>query len=193
MNWLETFSNFITEKNCLMILASLFIIISIAVTIVPYDPSIDLADATTNDIWVQQYANGVHHIRYDDWTYGNTQSVLVVYQDEIVVVNEKGPGHVVMMLPFYMAGIGGLFSIIMMGLAVFSTYMLGKRLFGWQVGFIASLAVLFNLIVIVMWHRYYWTDASTMHLLVLSFWLLVEANYQYNGGSLAHAIEITPS
>ncbi len=193
MNWLERISNFVTEKNAIIILASLFIIMSIAVTIVPYDPSTDLADATTNDIWVQQYANGVHYIPYDEWTYGQTQSVVVEYQGEYVVVNEKGPGHVVMMLPFYMLGIGGLFSIIVMGLAILGTYMLGKRLFSWQVGFIASLAVLFNLIVIVMWHRYYWTDASTMHLMVLALWLLVEGNYHYNGGSLNPEMKITPS
>ena len=135
MSWLEKLSNFTNEKNAIIVLASLFIIMSIAVTIVPYDPSIDLADATTNDIWVQQYADGVHHIPYEDWTYGITQSVVVEYEGQYVVVNEKGPGHVAMMLPFYMAGIGGLFSILIMGLAILGTYMLGKRLFSWQVGF----------------------------------------------------------
>ncbi len=193
MNWLESISNFATEKKAIIILASLFIILSIVVAIVPYDPSIDLADATTNDIWVQQYANGVHHISYDEWTYGQTQSVVVDYQGEYVVVNEKGPGHVAMLLPFYMLGIESLFGSLMMGLALLGTYMLGKRLFGWQVGFIASLAVLFNLIAIVMWHRSYWTDASTMHLMVLAFWLLVEGNYWYNGKSLVPTMEISPS
>jgi len=184
MNRLERLLKLAVEKNAIIILVSLFIILSLSVVLVPYDPSTDLADATTNDIWVQQYANGVHHIPYDEWTYGITQSVVVEYQGEYVVVNEKGPGHIAMMLPFYMAGIGGLFSVLMMGLAILGTFMLGKRLLGWQVGFIASLAVLFNLIVIVMWHRYYWTDASTMHLMVLAFWLLVEGNYWYNGKSL---------
>ena len=193
MAWTEQFSRIITERNCLILLASLFIILSIAVASAPYDPSTDKADATTNDIWVEQYAHGVHHIPYDDWDYGITQSVVVEYQGQYVVVNEKGPGHVVMMLPFYIAGIGGLFPIIVMGLALLGTYMLGKRLFSWPAGFMASLFVLFNLVVIAMWHRYYWTDASTMHLLVLAFWLLVEGNYWYNGKSLNPKTENQPN
>ncbi len=184
MVWMERFLQYFTERNMLILMASIFILLSLAVALVPYDPSMDLADATTNDIWVEQYANGIHYIPYDEWDYGQTQSVVVEYQDQYVVVNEKGPGHVAMMLPFYMAGIGGFFPVLMMGLAVLGTYMLGKRLFSWQIGFLASFFVMFNLVVIAMWHRYYWTDASTMHLMVMSAWLLVEANYQYNGCSL---------
>ncbi|MDO9537515.1 MAG: hypothetical protein Q7J68_04260 [Thermoplasmata archaeon] len=185
MKWPSTaFFSRVNERNCIALLAILFVIMSILVVSVPYDPSTDKADATTNDIWVEQFSHGIHYIPYDEWTYGQTQSVVVEYEGQYVVVNEKGPGHVIMMLPFYMAGMDWLFSIVMVGLAILGTYMLGKRLLSWQVGFIASLLVLFNLVVIVMWHRFYWTDASTMHLMVLAFWLLVEGNYRYNGKSL---------
>jgi len=184
MNWLKHLSKSATERNCLMMLASLFILLSIVIATGPYDPAADLADATTNDIWVEEYSHGIHYIPYDDWTHNQTQSVVVEYQGQDVVVNEKGPGHVVLMLPFYMSGLDSLFGPFMAALALLGTYMLGKRIFRWQVGFIASLLVLFNLVVIVMWHRSYWTDASTMHLLVLAVWLLVEGNYRYNGKSL---------
>jgi hypothetical protein len=113
-----------------------------------------------------------------------TQSVVVEHDGRFVVVNEKGPGHVVMLLPFYIAGADFLFPILMMGLALAGAYMLGRRLFGWPVGFIAALLVMSNLTVIVMWHRFYWTDAATMHLLVLAFWLMIEGNHRFNGGSL---------
>jgi len=192
MNWSERLSNGVTERNCLMVLVTLFILISILIAAVPYNPSTDLADATTNNIWLEQYSHGIHYIPYDEWSYGRTQSVVVEYHGQDVVVNEKGPGHVVMMLPFYMTGLDILFGPFMVALAILGTYMLGKRLFGWQVGFIASLLVLFNLVVMVMWHRSYWTDASTMHLLVLAVWLMVEGNYRYNGRTLDPSRKINP-
>jgi len=80
LNWPERLSDLITEKNAILILASLFIIITLAIALTPYDPAADLADATTNDIWVEQYSHGIHHIPYDEWTYGQTQSVVVDYQ-----------------------------------------------------------------------------------------------------------------
>lgn len=193
MHWLDRFQSFFTERNCMIVLASMFIIMSIAVASVPYDPSTDLADATTHVIWVEQYSHGIHHIPYENWTYGMTQSVVVEYQGQYVVVNEKGPGHTILMLPFYMSGLGLLFGPTMMLLAIIGTYMLAKRLFGWQVGFIAALFVLSNYTVTVMWHRYYWTDASTMHLLVFAFWLLVEGIYRFNGRSLDLKAEHSPT
>ena len=192
MNWSERLSNGVTERNCLMVLVTLFVLLSIVIAAVPYNPSTDMADATTNNIWLEQYSHGIHYIPYDEWSYGQTQSVVVEYHGQDVVVNEKGPGHVVMMLPFYMTGLDILFGPFMVALALLGTYMLGKRLFGWQVGFIASLLVLFNLVVMVMWHRSYWTDASTMHLLVLAVWLMVEGNYRYNGRTLDPSPKINP-
>ena len=152
---------------------------------VPYEPmDWDLADATTNVIWTDLYSQGIYEVPLDEWDHGMTQSVVVEHDGEFVVVNEKGPGFVWMLVPFHVAGCEFLFGPLMAGIAVFSTYILGMRLFGWRVGFIAAVIVLVNLSVIVMWHRYYWTDAATMHLLVLSLWLFVEANYRFNGGSL---------
>lgn len=172
------------ERRCVLVLILLFIAISISIAIIPYDPSVDLADATTNDIWIEYYSKGVYHIPYSEWESGQTQSVVVNYSGQYVVVNEKGPGHIVMMLPFHVLGVEFLFEPLMVGFAVLSTYMLGKRLVNWRVGFIASALVLCNATVLVMWYRYYWTDASTMHLLILSVWLLVESNYWLNGRSL---------
>jgi len=180
-NWL---SPRLTERNCFILLFALFLILSIIIAFIPYEPSVDLADATTNDIWVEYYSEGIHHIPYDKWNHSPTQSVVVEYEGQYVVVNEKGPGHVIMLLPFHMLGIDFLFAPLMIAFAVFSTYMLGKRLANWRVGFIAALLVLTNVTVLVMWYRSYWTDASTMHMLVLSIWLLVEANYWFNGRSL---------
>jgi len=37
-----------------------------------------------------------------------------------------------------------------------------------------------------MWHRLWWTDASTMHMLILSMWLIVEANYQWYKPKINH-------
>ena len=181
VRWL---SRNLTERNCLLLLVALFLLLSILIAPIPYLPEKDLADATTNDIWIDHYAQGTYHIPLNEWNYGPTQSVVVWYDGNYTVVNEKGPGHVMMMLPFYLLGAGFLFAPVMMAFATFSTYMLGKRLLSWRVGILAAILVLTNGTVLVMWYRYYWTDASTMHTLVLSIWLLVEAIYWFNGKSL---------
>ena len=174
----------LTERNCFLLLLALFALLSSLIASMLYLPEKDLADATTNDIWIEYYSKGVYSIPFSEWNHGMTQSVVVLYNGEYTVVNEKGPGHVMMMVPFHVLGIEFLFGPVMMAFAVFSTYMLGKRLLDWRVGLIAAILVLTNVTVLVMWYRYYWTDASTMHTLVLSAWLLVEANYWYNGKSL---------
>lgn len=178
------FFSMLTKKNCLIFLFSLFLILSIIVAVMPYDPERDLADATTNDIWVEYYAKGIYHVPYDEWDHEPTQSVVVEYEDDYVVVNEKGPGHVMMLLPFHALGIEFIFGPLMVAIAIFSIYMLGKRLHSWQIGFLASVLFLVNSLVLIMWHRYYWTDASTAHVLIFSIWLLVEAIYWFNGQSL---------
>jgi len=177
-------SSVLTERNCLFLLLALFILLSVFIASMLYLPEKDLADATTNDIWIEYYSNGIYSIPYSEWTHIMTQSVVVLHNGVYTVVNEKGPGHVMMMVPFHVLGIEVLFGPVMIALAVFSTYMLGKRLLDWRVGFLSAVLVLTNVTVLVMWYRYYWTDASTMHTLVLSVWLLVEANYWFNGKSL---------
>ncbi len=175
----------IIKKNCLLALVLLFVIMTIWIGTVPYEPmEWDLADATTNVIWVEEYSNGVYEIPYEEWNYGMTQSSVVEHNGQYVVVNEKGPGFVWMLVPFHVLGLEFLFGSLMVALALFSTYMLGLRLSNWKVGFFAAVIVLVNLSVLAMWHRYYWTDAATMHLLILSIWLLVESNYWFNGKSL---------
>jgi hypothetical protein len=175
----------ISKKNCLIALALMFFAMALWIGSVPYMPmEWDLADATTNVIWVDEYSKGVYEIPFEEWDYPMTQSVVVEHEGQFVVVNEKGPGFVAMLVPFHIAGLEFLFGPIMAGIAVFSTYMLGMRLFGWKVGFISAIIILTNLSLIVMWHRYYWTDAATMHLLVFAMWLFVEAIYRFNGGSL---------
>jgi len=174
----------ITEKNCIIFLCIIFLFFSILIAVIPYDPEIDLADATTNDIWIDNYEKGIYHIPYDEWDHDPTQSVVIEYKDDYVVVNEKGPGHVMMLLPFHVLGIEFLFGPLMVAIAAVSTYLLGKRLCNWQVGFFASLMVLTSSLVLVMWNQYYWTDASTMHMLIFSIWLLVEGIYWFNGHSL---------
>jgi len=177
-------SSKLTERNCLLFLLALFIVLSILIASILYLPEKDLADATTNHIWVEYYSKGIYIVPYSEWTNGMTQSVVVLYNGVYTVVNEKGPGHAMMLVPFHVLGIEPLFGPVMMAFAVFSAYMLGKRLLGWRVGFLGAVLVLTNVTVLVMWYRYYWTDASTMHMLVLSIWLLVEANYWFNGKSL---------
>lgn len=174
----------LTERRVVIFIIGLFLVMSVLISSVPYDPETDLADAVTNDIWVEYYSQGIFSIPYDDWSYGNTQSVVVWHDGQYVVVNEKGPGHVLMMVPLYLLGADFLFGSFMAGIAVLATYMLGKRLFNWRVGAIAAVLVLTNVSVIMMWYRYYWTDASTMSLLALSIWLCVEANYRINGKNL---------
>ena len=183
----------LTRRNLLLGLAAAWLVLSVAVASAPYAPTGDLYDATTNYIWTREYARGVFHIPYDEWTYPATQSSVVRHEGEYVVVNEKGPGHALLIVPFYLLGAESLFAPLLVGLAVLSTYLLGKRLFGWTAGFVAAAAVLVNLNVIVMWHRYYWTDAATMHLLVASAALLVEALCHGNGGSLDPRSTATPS
>jgi hypothetical protein len=175
----------ITKRNCLIAFVVLFLIMAILIGLQPYNPmKDDIADATTNAIWTEQYSKGIYAIPYQNWIYGMTQSVVVWYHGQYVVVNEKGPGLAIMLVPFYVLGIEFIFGPLMVALAIFSTYMLGKRLSNWRVGFIASVIVLLNLTVIIMWFRYYWVDAATMHLLITSIWLLVEANYWFNGKTL---------
>lgn len=175
----------INKRNCLIALMGLFFAMAIWIGSVPYEPmEWDLADATTNVIWTDLYSQVIYEIPFEEWDYPMTQSVVVEHEGQFVVVNEKGPGLVVMLVPFHVTALEFLFGPIMAGIAMLSTYMLGMRLFGWKAGFIAAVIVLTNLSVIVMWHRYYWTDAATMHLLVFAIWLFVEANYRFNGRSL---------
>jgi hypothetical protein len=174
----------LTEKNCVLVLVVLFVMLSVFISSFDYDPEIDKADATTNDIWVEYYSEGIYHVPIDEWDHIPTQSVVVERDGEVVVVNEKGPGHVALLLPFYITGLDFMFGPFMVALAVIATYMLGKRLANWRAGFIAATLVLTNVTVLVMSYRSYWTDASTMHLLVLAIWLLVESIYWFNGKSL---------
>ena len=169
------------ERNVIYLIIILFIIITLWIVLVPYEPmKWDKADATTNRIWVDNYAKGIYEIPFEDWNYKPTQSVVVEHDGEFVVVNEKGPGHVIMLLPFHFLRLEFLFGPFMAGLAVMATYLLGRRLVNWRVGAIASVLVMTNITVLVMWYRYLWTDASTMHMLIFSMWLLVEANHQIN-------------
>ncbi|OGS49072.1 MAG: hypothetical protein A3K68_06810 [Euryarchaeota archaeon RBG_16_68_13] len=183
----------LTRRNLLLGLAAAWLVLTVAVAAAPYAPMGDLYDATTNYIWTREYARGVFHIPYDEWAYPVTQSSVVWYEGGYVVVNEKGPGHALLIVPFYLLGAESLFAPLLAGLAALSTYLLGKRLLGWMAGFVAAAAVLVNLNVIVMWHRYYWTDAATMHLLVASAAFLVEALFRANGGSLDPRSTTTPS
>ncbi|WP_455392975.1 hypothetical protein [[Eubacterium] cellulosolvens] len=178
---LQRLAKHVTERNVIIFIFILFIVMTIWVASVPYDPmKWDKADATTNVIWTDYYSQGIYEVPFSEWKHKPTQSVVVEHDGEYVVVNEKGPGHVIMILPFYMLGLEILFGPFMIGIAVLSTYMLGRRLMNWRVGAIAAILVMTNLTVIVMWHRFWWTDASTMHLLILSMWLLVEGNYRLN-------------
>lgn len=154
---------------------------TIWIALVPYDPmKRDKADATTNVIWTEYYSKGIYEVPFSEWDHKPTQSVVVEHDGDFVVVNEKGPGHVLMILPFYMLGLEILFGSFMIGVAILSTYMLGRRLVNWRVGAIGAILVMSNLTVVIMWHRFWWTDASTMHMMIFSMWLLVEANYQLN-------------
>ena len=172
------------KKNCFIFILVLFLIFSLIIAFIPYDPEHDLADATTNAIWIEYYEQGIYHVPYDEWDYEPTQSVVVEYENDFVVVNEKGPGHVMLLLPFHILGIEFIFGPLMVAIAIFSIYILGKRLHSWKIGFLASVFFLVNSLVLVMWHRYYWTDASTVHMLLFSIWLLVESVYWFNGKSL---------
>jgi 4-amino-4-deoxy-L-arabinose transferase-like glycosyltransferase len=178
----------LTKRRLQQALVLAWLALTVAVAAAPYDPmGWDLADATTNYLWTREYARGNFHLPLEAWNasgYPPTQSAVVEYGGDLVIVNEKGPGHALMIVPFYLVGAEVLFGPLLAGLAALSTYVLGDRLFSWRVGWIAAAAVLVNLSVVVMWHRYYWTDASTMPLLAAAAALLVEALRRANGGSL---------
>jgi hypothetical protein len=184
----------LTEKNFIRFLIVAFILMTIWIVTVPYDPlRWDKADATANLLWKDYYLEGVYAIPYEDWDNTvRTQSTVVEINDEFYVVNEKGPGHA-----WLCAVLGGATGTVLAAVAVFSTYMLGRRIFNWRVGAVASLIVMTNTVVIIMWHRYLWTDASTMHLMVLSIWLFVESAHRLRNwldwreeGSLVPAIAL---
>lgn len=178
-------SRWLTKRHSVYLLIGVFILIALWITSYPYRVmTMDIADATTNYIWVQQYAHGIFAVPYSQWTYGTTQSVVVLHNGQYFVLNEKGPGFGMLLVPFFLAHATWLFAPVMVAMAVSSTYMLAYRLANWKVAFFAALITMLNTSVLVMWSHYYWTDAATMHLLVFSIWLLVEANYWYNGKSL---------
>lgn len=178
-------AKWLTRKNSVLLLAVTFTLLAVWIASYPYRVmKMDIADATTNYIWVQQYAHGVFAIPYSQWTYGATQSVVVLHNGQYFVVNEKGPGFALLIVPFFLAHATWLFAPVMVAMAGASTYMLALRLLNWRVAFFAALITMLNLSVLIMWSHYYWTDAATMHLLVFSIWLLVESNYRLNGKSL---------
>jgi hypothetical protein len=176
----------LNERNLGILLLVSFIGISAWIASVPYDAmKMDLADATTNDIWSGLIHEGKYAIPIEEWRargYPPTQSSVVELDGKAFVVNEKGPGHAMLVAALDTVGLGGLTGTLCCGLAVLGTYMLGRRLFNWKVGFLAAIFVMTNLTVIVMWHRYLWTDASTMHFLVLVAWLLAESLHLFRRG-----------
>ena len=163
----------LTERNFLACLLVTFIAMTVWVSTVPYEPMRDIADATTNVIWSEYYREGRLAVPYTEWRADGrpmTQSSVVMLHGDPYVVNEKGPVHALIAMV-----LGPATGTLLAAVAVASTYMLGRRLFGWQAGAIASVLVLTNLTVVAMWYRYWWVDASTMPLLALSMWLLVES------------------
>ena len=163
----------LTERNFLACLLVTFIAMTVWVSTVPYEPMRDIADATTNVIWSEYYREGKLAVPYTEWVSDGrpmTQSSVVTLHGEPYVVNEKGPVHALIAMV-----LGPATGTLLAAVAVASTYMLGRRLFGWQAGAIASVLVLTNLTVVAMWYRYWWVDASTMPLLALSMWLFVES------------------
>ncbi len=183
-------ARWLSRKNSVLVLIAVFLSLSIWIASYPYRVmTMDIADATTNYIWVQQYAHGIFAIPYSQWTYGITQSVVVLHNGQYLVLNEKGPGFALIIVPFFLLHITWLFAPVMVAMAVASTYMLSLRLLNWKVAFFAALITLLNLSVLIMWAHYYWTDAATMHLLVFSVWLLVEANYRQGGKTLSVSSE----
>lgn len=176
----------LTERNLGVLLIVGFLGLSVWVATVPYDAmKMDLADATTNDIWSGLIREGKYAIPLDEWRsrgYPGTQSSVVQLGGEPYVVNEKGPGHAMLVAALDTVGLGALTGTLCAGIAVLATYMLGRRLFNWKVGFLAAIFVLTNLTVLIMWQRYLWTDASTMHLLVLGAWLLAESMHLFRRG-----------
>jgi len=169
----------LTEKNLGIFLVVFFIGMTVWIAAEPYDPmKMDLADATTNEIWSDLIKEGKYSITIQEWRalgYPPTQSSVVNMSGQLYVVNEKGPAHAMFVAALKTVGLQGLTGLLCAGLAVFSTYMLGRRLFNWKVGFLAAILVQTNLIVVIMWHRYLWTDTSTMHFLIFGAWLLVES------------------
>ncbi len=179
----------LSKRNCHVAFAIFFVALAVGVALVPYEPmEWDLADATANYVWTGYYAEGRTHVSYDEWNSDwdglRTQVVVVEHDGEYVVVNEKGPGLAAMLVPFRLAGAEFLFGPLMLAFAAIGTYLLGRRVGGWKVGLAAAAMVAANVIVLVMCHRYYWTDAATMHLLVLGFALFVESFYILNGRTL---------
>jgi hypothetical protein len=174
------------ERNLAILLAISFVGLSAWIMSVPYDAmKMDLADATTNEIWSGLIREGKYAIPLEEWRahgYPPTQSSVVELDGRACVVNEKGPGHAMLVATLDTMGLGNLTGTLCAGLAVMATYMLGRRLFSWKVGFLAALFVMTNLTVLVMWQRYLWTDTSTMHFLVLGAWLLAESLHLFRRG-----------
>ena len=164
----------LTERNFLLGLLVLFIVMTIWIASVPYDPITgDIADASTNAYWAQYYREGKFAVTYDQWKADNrsiTQSSVVNISGKLYVVNEKGPAHAIFCMVLGPAT-GTAFAAV----GTIAIYMLGRRIFNWKVGAIAALFYLTDLSIIVMWYKDYWVDASTVHLLILSIWLFVEA------------------
>jgi hypothetical protein len=167
-------SSIFSERNFLLGLMVLFIVMTIWVASVPYDPiKGDIADASTNAIWSEYYKEGKFAVTYDQWKADNrsiTQSSVIEKDGKVYIVNEKGPAHAI----FTMV-LGKATGTVFAAVATIATYMLGRRIFNWKVGAIASLFVLTDISIIVMWYKDYWVDASTVHLLILAMWLFVES------------------
>ena len=181
----ERLSRILTERNFLACLTVAFIAMTVWVGTVPYDPMRDIADATTNVIWSEYYRDGEFAVPYAQWKADGrpmTQSSVVLLDGEPWVVNEKGPAHALIELV-----LGPAIGTVLAAVGVAATYMLGRRLFGWQVGAIASVVVLTNLTTIALWYRHMWVDASTMPLLALSMWLFVESVARMRADIGAHA------
>ena len=89
-------------------------------------------------------------------------------------VNHWPPGYSLILGAFLKLGIANGIGLFFMFVAVSSTYLLGRRLFSWQIGFYSAVIVLVTGIAIELVFEKGMADYATMALAVAGFMLLAE-------------------
>ncbi|RLG37115.1 MAG: hypothetical protein DRN91_06280 [Candidatus Alkanophagales archaeon] len=165
------------EHKYLLIIAVVFALVIGGILSVPYDPQADIVDAVSIDTWAHLYIDGIYKMPLYEFLekYPRALQSGVIEEDgEYYVVTEKGIGYVLFYALMIALGIQRFTGTILALIAVVSTYILSRRLFGVRCAALSTILLLTTGIAMIMTYRYAWVDYGTMAFLVLSICLFIE-------------------
>jgi len=165
------------EKFGIVLLLFLFIGLSAYILSFHYDPQEDIVDGVAIDDWGHLLLEGKWQIPLEEWMdrgFKGHQSGLVQRDDgTIYVVPEKGVGFCLLYAFFLGIGLIQFLGVVILGIALISTYYLARTLVGTRAAVITGIFLLTSALALMMTYRYAWVDMGTMGFLAAGFALFL--------------------